>query len=891
MNVTFSDWELAKYPELATLHIGAYEVLSILIVNVLPFTSSEQKDKLLSYLLFNPEAQAGITGLILFALMGIVAVGVVGWAIDIARKFKRLNHDDQKYIFLELHPLHNQEQKVLSTTELFKVLHSTLGQQYVPYSLEIVSSKREGIRYVLRIPESDNKLVQQVLKSHIPYLKIIQSIDYLEGISAESVCIHEFGLTSEFPYPLSVPEMLDIQDPISYMASSLGGLKDGEMVALQYVIQTLTPKEQKVRAELLSRIVNDEPVFKQIQATKKRTLGNTVIVWAFRILLFIPFPWLVVAYYLIKPFIQKRTVMYTMGQQELVSRIKYKLEQPLYNVAIRAIISGVSEKTKQEKLKGLHAAFSSFDNSFQAIKPVSQTILHYVSIFQKLQLLSTQKRRFITGNSSTLSTVELAALYHFPNYKSGTVEDLVTTHSKDLPLPLSVKNTNFDVIFAKSETSESDIPIGLTDEDRSRHVYILGQTGSGKSTIIYHMAKDDIQKGRGVAIIDPHGDLAEDLLATVPENRIQDCVYLNPFDVRFPIGINILELTPGLKEDELEQEKELVCEGVISVFRRVFSNDEKTNAHRIEYILRNAIYTTFTIPDATIFTVYELLNNPKFQKSVTKNLQDQNLKDFWKNEFEKAGNYQIVKMVSGVTAKIGRFLFSPSAKRMLEQPRSTINFGEILDDNKILICNLSEGKVGEDTSQLLGTTILAKLQQAAMRRAMTKASKRQPFYIFVDEFQNFATSSFTKLLSGGRKFGLRMTIAQQTTAQQEDQNVTNIILANTGAVICFRTASPIDAQLMADQFQPYLGKSDINNLPRYHFYMRLAAVEPEEPFSGITLPIEADNRVEFIDRIIATSRANYASEFKISEQKTTRSNTTSKVAKQKPPESDINTLV
>jgi len=890
MNAAFSDWELAKYPELATLHIGVYEVLSIFIANILPFTSSEQKDKLLSYLLFNPEAQASTIGLILLTIVGIATMAVVIWVIGIARKFRQLDHDDQKYIFLELHPLHTQEQDVLSI-ELFKVLHSTIGQQSSPYSLEIVSSKRKGIRYVLRIPESDNKLIQQVLKSHIPYLKIIQSKDYLEGISTESASIHEFELTTEFPYPLSTPEELDLQDPISYMASSLGSLKDGEMVALQYVVKPPTPKEIKVQADLLSRIVNDEPVFKQIQATRKRSLGNNAVVWAFRILMFILFPWLVVAYYLVKLFIQKRSVFYTKGQQELVSSIKYKLEQPLFNVAIRAIISVASEKTKQEKLKGLNASFTSFTNSFQAIKPVKQNILYQLSFLKKLLLLSTKKRSFTTANINNLSTVELAALYHFPNYKSGNVEDLVKTHSKELPVPLSVKNTDFDTVFAKSETSGLDIPIGLTDEDRSRHVYILGQTGSGKSTIIYHMAKDDIQKGRGVAVIDPHGDLAEDLLATVPENRIQDCVYLNPFDVRFPIGINILELTPGLNDDELEQEKELVCEGVISVFRRVFGNDEKTNAHRIEYILRNAIYTTFTIPDATIFTVYELLNNTKFQKSVTKNLQDQNLKDFWKNEFEKAGNFQIVKMVSGVTAKIGRFLFSPSAKRMLEQPRSTINFSEILDDSKILICNLSEGKVGEDTSQLLGTTILAKLQQAALRRAMTEASKRKPFYIFVDEFQNFATSSFTKLLSGGRKFGLRMTIAQQTTTQQEDQNVTNIILANTGTAICFRTASPIDAQLMADQFQPYLGKSDINNLPRYNFYMRLAAVEPEEPFSGITLPIEAENRVEFIDRIIAASRKNYAKEFKMQKQKTKSSNKTRKISKKKPPESDINTLV
>ena len=305
---------------------------------------------------------------------------------------------------------------------------------------------------------------------------------------------------------------------------------------------------------------------------------------------------------------------------------------------------------------------------------------------------------------------------------------MVTSHSSELPSPLSVKNnSNFDVVFGKNKYDNVETDIGLTDDDRSRHVYAIGQTGSGKTTIIFHMAKDDIQKGRGVAVIDPHGDLAEDLLYSVPENRFNDCIYLNPFDIGHPIGINLLELKEGLNDDELEQEKELVCESVISVFRRIFSKDENTDSHRIEYILRNTIYTAFTVKDATIFTVYDLLNNPKFQESITAKLEDENLKNFWLNEFGKAGKFQAVKMVSGVTAKIGRFLFSPTAKRMLEQPKSTINFDEIISSGKILICNLAEGKLGEDTSQLLGTTIIAKLQQAFMRRVRTPATNRKPF--------------------------------------------------------------------------------------------------------------------------------------------------------------------
>lgn len=525
---------------------------------------------------------------------------------------------------------------------------------------------------------------------------------------------------------------------------------------------------------------------------------------------------------------------------------------------MRIAVVSKDKEMARDRISGIVTAYSQLDSSYQDFiqrKPL---------IPNKKALIEAFKLRHLSNNSPInqnpiLSTSELADIYHFPYTKTTKTQDLVKVHSRELPAPLSVKNNEqLDVVFGRNTFGNADNAVGLTDDDRSRHVYIIGQTGSGKSTIIYHMVKDDIQKGRGVVLLDPHGDLAEDLLLTVPEERFNEVIYLNPVDLRYPVGINLLELSSGLEDDELEQEKELVCESVISVFRRVFSKDENTDSHRIEYILRNTIYTAFTIPGATIFTVYELLNNPKYQKSVTKNLVDENLKNFWKNEFGKAGNFQVVKMVSGVTAKVGRFLFSPTAKRILEQSKSTINFDDILESGKVLICNLSEGKLGEDTSQLLGTTVIAKIQQAAMRRVRTKKSQRTPFYLFVDEFQNFATSSFTKLLSGGRKFGLRLTISEQSTSQQDDRNVVNVILANTGTVVCFRTASPIDEQLMLSQFSPYVEKGDIVNLPRYKFYMKLSAVEPEEPFSGQTLPITIEPDPDKLNRIVEASRKNFA---------------------------------
>lgn len=861
MNVLIPDWALEKYPELADITLGLFEIVYILVVGALPFVSAEQKDTILKFLLFETQFPFLLIFVVViiatFLFFAILLIGL----LDLFRKYIQLQKDEGTDVFLQLKPLGSQKYDSYANEDFLKILHECMAHQADSYSLEIVSTKLEGIQYVLKVPKRDNQLVQKALKSHFPYLKLIQIDDYLSFKSMEEISAYEFSQVNEYPYPISTPQKLDVHDPISYVTESMGKLKSGELVALQNVISRLGKSDTQKQANLLTKIINDEPVFDLIKSTKKLSLVHKLLVWSMRIILLIALPWLVIAYYVAKFLLKKRKVTYTQGQTNLVTSIGEKLEQPLYEVAIRVITKTESAEAEQEKIRGFATAFSPFSNSFQAIKFVNESILNRLSFYQKLRLLSIKNRSLVTSKTSILSVIELASLYHFPNYSSDTTEDLVKTHSKELPAPLSVKNADFDVVFGRSNGSETSVDIGLTDEDRSRHVYILGQTGTGKSTIIFHMAKDDIQKNRGVAIIDPHGDLAEDLLKTIPENRIKDCVYLNPFDLAYPVGINILELTPGLSDDDLAHEKELVCEGVISIFRRIFSNDEKANAHRIEYILRNAIYTAFSVSNATIFTVYELLNNPKFQKTVVKKLDDENLKNFWKNEFGKAGNFQIVKMVSGVTAKIGRFLFSPSAKRILEQPTSTISFDEIIDSEKILICNLAEGKLGEDTSQLLGTTILAKIQQAAMRRVIQQASNRRPFYVFVDEFQNFATSSFTKLLSGGRKFGLRMTIAQQTTAQQENDNVTNVILANTGTVVCFRTASPVDAKLIGSQFQPYVGISDINSLPRYNFYMRLAAVEPEEPFSGVTMPIKVRENNEVVSNVIESSRSIYAIEY------------------------------
>ena len=286
------------------------------------------------------------------------------------------------------------------------------------------------------------------------------------------------------------------------------------------------------------------------------------------------------------------------------------------------------------------------------------------------------------------------------------------------------------------------------------------------------------------------------------------------------------------------------------------------HAHRIEYILRNTIQTALTLENPTLFTIYELLNNPPFQKQATKNLEYENLKNFWKYEYGKAGDYQKVKMISPVAARIGRFLFSPSAKRMLEQRKSTINFDEILEKRKILICNLAKGKLGEDTSEVLGIMVIAKLQLASLRRARMSEKMRKPFYLYVDEFQNFATASFIQMLSEARKYKTYLVMAEQSTSQQKDKNLVNVILANVGTVVSFRSANPEDEKLMLPQFSPFIEKGDIANLPRYNFYIKISAINPEESFSGTTMPVEITFNKEKVEERVQASRLHNAIVYK-----------------------------
>lgn len=808
-------------------------------------------------------------------------------------------------ILLELTPPAITEKTAYTTKNFFSVIHTSGNQKSIldkllgkktTFSFEIVSTQSQGIRYFIRTTPSQVNNIKHHILSYLPSVSVKMVNEYLPNKNTKNYKskVIELMQTKHFAYPFEKQETLEEHDPVAYITGMMTKLSPGELISFQMII---TPTETKQKDVIRNMIFRGEDVLKYLNKTVVPSyLGIfSMIIQLFGFLLSSVFNTLGWAFNTVlndavdargaaRQAQNRYQMQYSMNmmqqsnlrparmitsfEEKAIQSVEQKISQDLFQARIRLLMVVKDTKELVERERGFLSSLAVFsgysEQSFKKKFNIPIKLMNdYLLLNFKKRLLS------LTFNSSPtlLSLSEVSDLYHFPYTRVTQTENIAKIHSKELPAPISLKRDvkEFDVVFAKNSYGGTETLIGLTKDQRIRHQYIIGATGSGKSTMLLSMIDQDIKNGKGVCVVDPHGDLAEAVCNLVPENRIKDFIYINPDDLKYPIGLNLLELTPGLDEDDALREKQFIMESIISLFRKIFADDWQAGggqAHRIEYILRNTIRTVFTIENATLFTIYDLLDDPEFRNKVVARLQDDRLKKFWKYEFGKAGDYQRVKMVSGVTARIGRFLFSPSAERMLSQERSTISFDEILDSGKIVVCNLSRGKIGEDTSTVLGIMILNKIQLAALRRARVEEKTRRSFYLYVDEFQHFATQSFIKMLSEARKYGLNLIIAEQSTSQQQDRNLVYNILANVGTVVCFKSANPKDEEIMLPQFAPYVKAGEILNLPAFRFYMKMSAISPEESFSGETILLKLKKDIKKVEKLIQSSRDTFATLYK-----------------------------
>lgn len=782
----------------------------------------------------------------------------------------------RKYIVLELTPPAFKDRRPEANRMLMQALHGfgqsrTFLQKIIGinnfFSLEIVASKDKGIRYQIRIDKLQQKNIDRIITSHMPDVTVKIIPDVIEPMQSKSVSVSRFRQTSHYMYPLIGYERDDTHDPIGYITGAMTKLEPEE----QFIYQlTISPRQLSVAKKLRKKIIANQNLINEYQ-NKTPSIMNTLFGIINKLLFGLADTVSLVYHTDTQPIVTRkdidlqrktevanrtkpeRTLSYF--EHEMVEEISKKLSLPLFRVAVRALVYSNDSSTRNERINAMSGAISLFNNE----KLQKLTRKKYRASFFRVYQLWLIRRGFIGDglHPFIVSSEEVASMYHFPHAEHNRTENVIQSLSKTLPAPISLKNgTKLDVLMGENHHHGQITPIGLTEAERQRHMYVVGGTGNGKTTMLKYQIVQDIQSGKGVAIIDPHGDLAEELLGYVPEERLKDVVYINPDDLERPVGINLLELPRGLTGDALLREKDIVTESTVSVLRKIFSEDD-SGGHRIEYVLRNTIQTALTMEEANLFTIFRLLNDAKFRKGVVNNLENDDLKIFWKNEIGKAGEMQKVKMAAGITAKIGRFLFSASAKKILEQNKSTIDFDKAMDEQKIIICNFSKGLLGEDTAMLFGVTVLAKIQLASLRRARQLQADRKPFYLYVDEFQNFATMSFVQMLSESRKYKLFLVMAEQSTQQQDEQRLVDIVLANVGTVVTFRTGSPADERILLPLFRPFIEENELSNIPSYNFYARISAVNTQEPVSGTTVLLNTEPNVELANNIKAFSRKTY----------------------------------
>ncbi|HWU24561.1 MAG TPA: type IV secretion system DNA-binding domain-containing protein, partial [Candidatus Paceibacterota bacterium] len=403
--------------------------------------------------------------------------------------------------------------------------------------------------------------------------------------------------------------------------------------------------------------------------------------------------------------------------------------------------------------------------------------------------------------------------------------------------------------FAATDSRGKRIPFGLKAKDRQRHMYVIGKTGMGKSTLLENMAIQDLQNGEGLAFIDPHGSAIETLLEYIPKDRVKDVVYFAPFDMENPIAFNVME-------DVGYDKRHLVVSGLMATFKKIW---EDAWSARMEYILTNTLLALLEYPDATLLGVNRMYTDKAYRAKVVDNVKDPVVKDFWTKEFAGYTDRFTQEATPAIQNKIGQFTGNPLIRNIIGQPKSSFDIRELMDNNKILLINLSKGLVGDTNMRLLGSMLVTRIFLAAMSRAElnpTELKKAEQFYLYVDEFQNFANDTFSEILSEARKYSLNLIIAHQYVEQMEEQ-VRAAVFGNVGTTVAFRVG-PFDAETLETIFTPEFLKEDLVNLGFAQVYLTLMIDGVgSRPFSAVTLPPIEPPKISYREEVIANSRAQF----------------------------------
>lgn len=700
---------------------------------------------------------------------------------------------------------------------VYTIIYSTLqkglktkfyGQRH--FSFEIIAT-HGSVKLYAAVPLVMTEVVTQAIVSaypsarleEVPEHNIFSPVGHLSGTSGG-----EFTLKEPFAYPIATYQDIK-RDPMQSLLNALSTLEKDDGVGIQILMRPANPEWRKAASVIASKKRKGEKDKKPSQVASG---WFREAIWA----LWTP------------PEDKKKDA--TPGKdlsnldQNIIDAIDDKTRHAGYETMIRVVASSNVSHKSQAILRNITSSFALFDApgkngfKFTPAKDMEQFVTAFILRFFPQQ-----------NNKNILNAVELATLFHFPDQKNIPTSQLQRQASKQVDAPRNIPNDGLFMGYNLFRGVKKAIRMSLID--RQRHMYVVGQTGTGKSTFLENLALQDMLNGDGFAFIDPHGDTAENLLAMVPKERTEDVIYFCPADMEYPLGLNMFEFTNPDQKDFIIQE-------TINMLYKLYDpNRTGMIGARYEHIFRNCALTVMADPNGGTFVdIPKLFSDPAFLEERLQYVTDQNVIDFWRKEIpasQRSNDFGEVK--SWFVSKFGAFLSNEMMRNIIGQSKSSFNLRDIMDNKKILIVNLSKGKTGDLNSKLLGMIFVMKFQAAAMSRVDTPEKSRQDFCLYVDEFQNFSTDSFATIMSEARKFHLNLIVANQFVTQLTEE-IRDAVFGNVGTVVSFRIGQN-DMEALSKYFQPLFEPDDLLRIPNHNTVVRtLINGVPTQPFSMATVP-------------------------------------------------------
>src|SRR3989339_290813 len=739
-----------------------------------------------------PDINTIIAFLVLIIILTLFFI-VIGYVLFIVFRFRGREEKSVDSVYLQVSVPRLNEIKTDAMEQLFASLYSIKkGGWKQKFSVQPIISfeivaRAEDIKFYVWTPTNYKDLIEKSIHGAYPdaEIKEVQEINIFTEDG--KVCYKSLQLSKADFYPLKTFKDLPT-DILASLTSSLARMNKDEASAIQILISPAESEWQKIGSKFISE-------------TKKQESSS-------------------------------ESAKYSVSSKQLEA-IEGKISKAGFETSIRVVTTAKTKETAKMHLDNIVSSLGQTAGEYNNLG--SRKIYNKGGFMQDFLYRYQPMFHVFKNHVSILNTEELATIFHFPN-RQITTPHIHWLHSKTAPAPAEIPEEG--LYIGKSIYRGIERKVAVGDEDRRRHIYIIGATGVGKTELMKGMIMQDINAGRGVCFMDPHGDAVEDILKLIPPERAEDVIYFRPSDTERPMGLNLMEANT-------EDEKHFVASSIINMMYKLF-DPYKTGivGPRFEHAVRNAMLTIMSEKGSTFVELMRALTDAKYVQELLPKVTDPIIRRYWTDQIAQTSDFHKSEVLDYITSKFGRFVTNKMIRNIIGQSQSSFDMRKVMDEGKILLINLAKGSLGEENSNFLGLILVPRVLMAAMSRVDVDMDKRRDFYFYVDEFQNFATPDFAVILSEARKYKLNLTVANQFIGQMEEE-VKNAVFGNVGTKISFRVGVT-DANYLQHEFTPTFGEDDLLNVERFHAYVKtIVKNQPQTPFSlDTTMDMDKINAIK-----------------------------------------------